>query len=146
MQMNKRLAIALAALVCIAALSSISSCGPGQVIACTIAGCFDMLNVSISGAVPDDYIMKVGTIGREIVTVRCVNGEDVETTRPHRTYCNPRGFYFQNFDPWLISVTIVVGEESSTRLYLPKYETVFPNGPDCLPKCRMGNLTIRLTD
>lgn len=122
-------------------ITAISLCVGGSLIkpqACTLAGCFDSLSVSINGDIPRDYVMVIETPGNEPLIVRCVNGQDVEASRPSNAHCEPGGFTYRNSSPKWIKITFRWDGQEITRTVRPDYEDFRPNGPDCPPKCRAG--------
>ena len=136
-KLNKKLAI-----IAISAFSLALLCiWVGTLIepqACTLAGCFDYLSVAIQGEVPRDYYMIIDTPKNETITVHCVDGKDVVTTRPHSTHCHPGGFTHMNSSPKWIQITFRWDGREIIQKVRPEYEDFRPNGPDCPPKCRAG--------
>jgi hypothetical protein len=111
---------------------------------CTLIGCFDRLSVSINGDIPSDYVMVVETPGHEPLTVHCVNGQDVEASRPSKAHCEPGGFTYWNSAPKWIKITFRWEGREITKKVRPDYENFRPNGPDCPPMCRVGRAEFTL--
>lgn len=125
----------------------LAACGPGEPptpdpIECTLIGCSDSVTVIIDGELPTEYSLVLAAPGLNTVTVRCPSGE-VEGAFPvGPDACQAGTFTFMDYAPDQLELTLRYGGTERSESFTPTYETLRPNGPDCPPACRVGQIVL----
>jgi len=126
------------------------STSPPIVKTCTVEGCGVTLTVTLSGAVPDDYVLGAVTPDGEKMSVHCVNGSgqyaDDHFDRISYPVCEQGRVTFVRFSPDEVTITVSWDGEKVSQSFKPVYESEYPNGPECLPECRIGQVTLIIPD
>lgn len=115
---------------------ALAGCAPREV-QCTLIGCVDGLSVSFTGAQPASYTLEARAAGHEPVIVDC--SSDQATFQ-----CRPDGTFLADFTPEEVTLHITWDGGEVERTVRPVYTESRPNGPDCPPVCRSGQVTIDL--
>lgn len=115
---------------------ALAGCAPREV-QCTLIGCADGLAVDFTGAQPASYTLEARAAGHEPVTVDC-SGDQAAFQ------CRPDGTFLPDFTPEEVTLRITWDGGEVERTVRPVYTETRPNGPDCPPVCRHGEVTIDL--
>jgi hypothetical protein len=106
---------------------------------CTLIGCVDGLTVHFTGAQPASYTLEARAAGHEPVTVSC--SSDQATTQ-----CRLDETFLADFTPEEVTLHITWDGGEVERTVRPVYTESRPNGPDCPPVCRQGQVAIDLAN
>lgn len=100
---------------------------------CTAMACFDTLSVTLSGYIPDDYVVTATAPDGESVSVHCVQGvaRQGETSLIHRPICNDRGVVYPGFAPDEVTIAVNWDNAEIYQSLALRYESFRPNGPGC---------------
>jgi len=118
---------------------------------CTVADCGVTLSVSFNGRIPEDYLLTAVTPEGQVMSVRCLNGmgQYPRDYFPRESYpvCTPTGVDFIKFAPDTVTLSLNWEEQRlSAQTFQPVYDTHYPNGPNCEPACRVGQIALTLPD
>lgn len=105
-----------------------SACG----VECTLLPC-PGLAVQLEGVIPPEYT----------VTLSSPDAESVSRTCNSASPCPADLIRFVGYAPQEVTVSIVGASGSVAVTVQPRYQTVYPNGPDC-GGCRTATITIEL--
>lgn len=118
--------------VFVLSVSFLTACSSVSERACTLIGCDDGINISISGAPDASWTLEI---------------EEPDGT-VHRRECAEDGVCTERFFPGVTSeaVTVRVITTEGTREWemTPDYERLQPNGPGCPPVCHQARLELSL--
>jgi len=130
--------------------SAIQSPTPQIVRTCTVEGCGITLSVDLTDNVPKDYILEAVTPSGEKMSVHCVDGTgqyaDDHFQRQSYPVCKQNGVEFLRFSPDKVTMTIRWGDQQASQTFQPNYQSEWPNGPDCEPECRVGQVTFQVPE
>jgi hypothetical protein len=98
---------------------------------CTLIGCNDGLNVTVTSALQQDYSVTVKSGTETLRTFTCQAGQPCFT-------------FIDNQTPASVTVQIATNAGTVSRSYTPQYTTSRPNGPGCDPECRQATVTVNL--
>jgi hypothetical protein len=114
--------------------------------ACTLAGCIDTLRVNVQGELPQLFqVTLTGTDGSELAS-DC----DLARLAESQDACSdPDVEYYGDYLLFHVAPSQVVLrlDGSGVRLVremTPAYAWFAPNGPDCEPKCRQGQVEVTI--
>lgn len=80
--------------------------------------------------------------GQGTVTVSCPSGEVEGAISIGPEACQAGTFTFMDYAPDQLEVTLRFGGTERSESFTPTYETLRPNGPDCPPECRVGEVVL----
>jgi len=106
---------------------------------CTLIGCVDGLTVDFTGVQPASYTLEARAAGHAPVTIDC--SSDQATIQ-----CRPDGTFLADFTPEEVTLHVTWDGGEVERTVRPVYTESRPNGPDCPPVCRFGEVTIDLSE
>lgn len=115
----------------LAVLAASCANSPDPQVACTLIGCNDGLRVTVGGAVPAQFTVRVLAGDSTLRTVECRTG-------------TPCDVFIENTTPEQVTVEIASTTGVVTRTATPEYTIARPNGPNCPPECRQGEVAITL--
>ena len=123
---------------------------PYIVVTCTLEGCGTALSIILSGPVPRDYVLEAVTPYDEKMSVHCIDGSgqyaDNHFQRNSYPLCTQEGVEFIRFSPDEVTITISWNGKTASQSFEPVYEIHYPNGPNCEPACRVGQVTFTIAD
>ena len=113
---------------------------------CTERECGITLTVALGGAVPYDYSLVAQAPDGDRMRIRCVGGKGPyadDLSEPTRyAICQSEGVAFVGFSPDRVTIAVSGDGRTVSKTFRPDYDTVYPNGPDCPPTCRLGHVTL----
>ena len=99
--------------------------------ACTLIGCNDGLNVTVTSALQQDFSVTVKSGAQTLHTFTCRPGQ-------------PCVAFLDNQTPANVTVQITTNAGTISRDYTPEYRVSRPNGPGCEPECRQATVTVNV--
>lgn len=115
---------------------------------CTAEGCGTSLSISLVGEVPADFVMLAHSPGSPPLEVRCV-GREGQYSQDHFQQasfmtCQGDKVEIVNFYPPSFTITVDSSGRSVSQDFTPRYELVYPNGPDCDPECPVAAVVFEM--
>lgn len=110
---------------------------------CTLIGCRDYLELTLSHEPPQEYIVQVTSGSGDTMSVTCAPGS-INATAPLSPTCQAGKVLFYEFAPQEVTIKITWQGGSYTLTGRPTYTTFMPNGPDCPPECRKGSMQVEI--
>jgi hypothetical protein len=146
-----RILIAFLSIILLTGCNLLSNLTPTALVVktCTLIGCGNTLSIDLAGSVPQEYFMEVVTPAGEKMDVHC-KGEtgvyaDDHFDHPGYLMCRANGVDLINFSPEQVTITLRWGaDQQSTQTFTPVYWSERPNGPECDPECRIGQVTFQV--
>lgn len=121
---------AFRAIVCCGLIGlAVSACGFGQ--ECPLAACGASVTVHVEGLEDAGDLTALLQVGDD---------EPFELDCWSNTHCETRQAS-DDFTPATFTVTIEAGDTVHVRSFSPTYETSYPNGESCGPRCRSTEVT-----
>ncbi len=100
---------------------------------CTLIGCFSGLTVNFATPPTVAYTVEVNSgFGGATYTFNC----------PDPSRCT--GAFFPDYLPDRVLITVTTLRGSQRTESLPQYQVHTPNGANCPPSCRNGQVTVAL--
>jgi hypothetical protein len=96
---------------------------------CTLIGCNDGLNVTVTSSLQQDISVTVKSGAQTLHTFTCSAGQ-------------PCMAFLDNQTPANVTVQIATSAGTISRDYTPEYKVSRPNGPGCDPECRQATVTV----
>lgn len=110
----------VAALLAVGALPSTTACS----FSCTLIGCLNGFSVTLAGAVPAEYTLRIEAPGVDPVVSDC-----------SESYCSRLPFLEGQHPQVEVVVWDTMGVELARQTFYPDYEMSRPNGRGCPPTC-----------
>ena len=103
---------------------------------CTLAACGPSVIVQIEG---------LGDAELRSALLQVGDAEPFELDCWSNTECHSRQAA-DDFTPGTFTVTIEAGDTTHSRTFSPSYETTYPNGESCGPRCRATEVTFTVDE
>ncbi len=110
---------------------------------CTLIGCRDALDLTISREPHSEYTIKLTSNTGETRSVTCTPGT-VSASGPIDALCRTGIVTVYGFSPAEVTVQITWQGGSYMVTKRPEYTTLHPNGIFCPPSCRLGKISLEL--
>lgn len=118
----------LSLLLSLVLLSCNDTSGP---LVCPQVGCDSGLDIELMGELPETFMIVLEVPSFRPLIVEC------SPSRP----CGER-VHVPDFTPDRVFVEVRGEGVQFQEEFIPEYETLRPNGPDCLPECRKGLIVV----
>lgn len=110
---------------------------------CTLIGCRDALQLSLTHEPPGQYSILLTSSTGETRSVTCAPGVN-SASGAIEALCRTGSVIIYGFTPADVTVEITWQGGSYTTTGHPDYTSLHPNGLFCPPTCRLGKLSILL--
>jgi hypothetical protein len=110
---------------------------------CTLMGCRDSLELTLSHEPPTQYTLLLTSSTGESRSVTCTPGE-TSAASDTSALCRTGIVTIYGFAPGDVTVSITWEGGSYSMRGSPVYQTFHPNGISCPPSCQSGRLSVEL--
>ena len=110
----------------------VSGCSDPSGAVCTLIGCVNTVAITFQGPFPETYqlVLTAESDDQPLLELEC------STATPCAEHV------ILERAPAAIHVELVTDLDTQSGTFTPTYNTVRPNGPDCLPVCLQGELVV----
>jgi hypothetical protein len=117
---------------------------------CTAMGCTNTLWVMLEGGLPLAYTLEISVPEGKTLNMHCEGTTTTVTSNSlpevsAECHWEPwRGAILSNFAPSEVTITFLGNNDRISQTFQPSYRSFQPNGPNCGPECRSGQVSLTL--